>query len=95
MGKDLFSNFPTARKVFNEADKSLDSMISKLCFEGPGEKLQETVNTQPAILAHSVACYSILKDEGIVPDIVAGLSLGEYSALVAAESIDFVRQFLL
>ena len=91
MGKDLFSNFPTARKVFNEADKSLDSTISKLCFEGPGEKLQETVNTQPAILAHSVACYSILKDEGIVPDIVAGLSLGEYSALVAAESIDFCQ----
>ncbi|MDD4568512.1 MAG: ACP S-malonyltransferase [Tepidanaerobacteraceae bacterium] len=91
MGKDLFDNFQTARKVFDEADEALEIEITKLCFEGPGEKLQETVNTQPAILAHSMACYSILKDEGIVPDIVAGLSLGEYSALVAAESIDFCQ----
>jgi [acyl-carrier-protein] S-malonyltransferase len=89
MGKNLYDNFPTARKVFDEADEVLENKITELCFDGPNEKLQETVNTQPAILAHSIACYSVLKDAGFVPDIVAGLSLGEYSALVAAESIEF------
>ncbi|HHY71147.1 MAG TPA: ACP S-malonyltransferase [Thermoanaerobacterales bacterium] len=89
MGKNLYDNFPTARKVFDEADEVLENKITQLCFDGPNERLQETVNTQPAILAHSIACYSILKDAGIVPDIVAGLSLGEYSALVAAESMEF------
>jgi [acyl-carrier-protein] S-malonyltransferase len=89
MGKNLYDNFPSARKIFDEADKVLENKITELCFNGPNEKLQETVNTQPAILAHSIACYSVLKDAGFVPDIVAGLSLGEYSALVAAESIEF------
>lgn len=89
MGKDLYENFSAARKIFDEADEVTNGKISKLCFEGPDEKLRETVNTQPAILTHSVACYSVLKEEGIVPDIVAGLSLGEYSALVASESLEF------
>lgn len=89
MGKDLVNNFNTAKKIFKKADKALNYSISDACFNGPEIKLQETVNTQPAVLVHSLACYSILKDEGIVPDVVAGLSLGEYSALVAADAIDF------
>jgi [acyl-carrier-protein] S-malonyltransferase len=89
MGKDLVNNFNTAKKIFKKADKALNYSISDACFNGPEIKLQETVNTQPAVLVHSLACYSILKDEGIVPDVVAGLSLGEYSALVAANAIDF------
>ena len=89
MGKNLYDNFPSARKIFDEADKVLENKITELCFNGPNEKLQETVNTQPAILAHSIACYSVLKDEGVIPDMVAGLSLGEYSALVAAEAMEF------
>lgn len=89
MGKDLYAQFPIARRIFDEADESLGEKISEICFNGPDEKLQETINTQPAILTHSIACFSILKDKGIMPDIVAGLSIGEYSALVAAESIEF------
>lgn len=89
MGKNLYDNFPTARKIFDEADEVLQNKISKLCFEGPNEMLQETVNTQPAVLTHSVACYSVLKEEGVIPDVVAGLSLGEYSALVASEALEF------
>jgi [acyl-carrier-protein] S-malonyltransferase len=89
MGKDLYDNFPAAKRVFEQADNSLNFKISSLCFEGPEDKLKETVNTQPAILTHSMACFSILKEEGILPDVVAGLSLGEYSALVAAESMNF------
>ncbi|ADL07818.1 ACP S-malonyltransferase [Thermosediminibacter oceani] len=89
MGKELIDNFETARKIFDMADEVLGYKISEICFNGPEERLKETANTQPAILTHSVACYFLLKEEGIVPNVVAGLSLGEYSALVAAESIDF------
>ncbi|HHW02907.1 MAG TPA: ACP S-malonyltransferase [Thermoanaerobacterales bacterium] len=89
MGKDLYENFSVARRIFEQADDSLNFKISNVCFEGPEDKLKETVNTQPAILTHSMVCFSILKEEGILPDVVAGLSLGEYSALVAAESLDF------
>lgn len=89
MGKDLYDNFTVARRVFEQADDSLNFSISNICFEGPEDKLKETAYTQPAILTHSVACFSILREEGIFPDVVAGLSLGEYSALVAAESISF------
>lgn len=89
MGKDLYENFTTAKRIFEQADSFLDNSISKICFEGPESALNETVNTQPAILTHSIACFSILKEHGIKPDMVAGLSLGEYSALVAAESLDF------
>lgn len=91
MGKNLYDNFPSARKVFDEADEVLENGITKLCFDGPNERLQETANTQPAVLAHSIACYSVLKEQGVVPDMVAGLSLGEYSALVAAESMEFCQ----
>lgn len=89
MGMDLVKNFERAKKIFEKADEALGYRISDICFYGPEEKLKETANTQPAILTHSMACYFLLKEEGIVPEVVAGLSLGEYSALVAAESLDF------
>ena len=92
MGKNLYDNFPTARKVFDEADEVLENKITQLCFDGPNERLQETVNTQPAILAHSIACYSILKDAGIVPDIVAGLSLVNTRHWLLLNLWSFVRQ---
>jgi [acyl-carrier-protein] S-malonyltransferase len=89
MGRDLAENFPEARAIFEEADAALGLAISKLCFEGPEEALKLTENTQPAILTVSVAAYRALEKRGIVPDFVAGHSLGEYSALVAAGSLEF------
>jgi len=87
MGLELAENFNVAREVFEEADASLGFPLSKLCFEGPAEELQLTANTQPAILAVSVAAARVLEEKGIRPDYVAGHSLGEYSALVAAGSL--------
>jgi len=85
MGKDLAEKFPSARQVFEEADDALGFSISRLCFEGPAEELQLTENTQPAILTVSVAVFRAMKEAGIdSPAFVAGHSLGEYSALVAA-----------
>lgn len=85
MGKDLAEKFPSARQVFEEADDALGFSISRLCFEGPAEELQLTENTQPAILTVSVAVFRAMKEAGIEsPAFVAGHSLGEYSALVAA-----------
>jgi len=85
MGKELFDNFPVARQVFEEADDALGFAISRLCFAGPAEELQLTQNTQPAILTVSVAAFRAMTGEGInAPAFVAGHSLGEYSALVAA-----------
>jgi len=85
MGKELFDNFPVARQVFEEADAALGFAISRLCFDGPAEELQLTENTQPAILTVSVAAFRAMTEEGInAPAFVAGHSLGEYSALVAA-----------
>ena len=75
--------------MFDEADAALGFSISKLCFEGSEEDLKQTENTQPAILTVSVAAYRVLEKRGIVPDFVAGHSLGEYSALVAAGALDF------
>ena len=89
MGKDLAEKFPVARQVFEEADDALGFSISRLCFEGPGEELQLTENTQPAILAVSVAAFRALKStDAPAPAFVAGHSLGEYSALVAAGVLD-------
>ncbi len=87
MGRDLAQNFPVARAVFEAADAALGYSISKLCFEGPAEELQLTANTQPAILTVSAAAAAVLQEEGIHPDCVAGHSLGEYSALVAAGAL--------
>jgi len=85
MGKDLAENFPAARQVFEEADTALGFALSKLCFEGPADRLQLTENTQPAILTVSIAALRAWESEGFAkPDFVAGHSLGEYSALVAA-----------
>jgi [acyl-carrier-protein] S-malonyltransferase len=89
MGKELADRYPAARSVFDEADKSLGFSISELCFSGSEEALKLTANTQPAILAVSVAAYRVLAEKGVRPDFVAGHSLGEYSALVAAGSLEF------
>jgi len=87
MGRDLAQNFAGARAAFEEADAALGFAISKLCFEGPAEELQLTANTQPAILTVSVAAARVLREKGISADYVAGHSLGEYSALVAAGAL--------
>jgi [acyl-carrier-protein] S-malonyltransferase len=88
MGKDLADNFPGARQVFEEADDALGFALSELCFNGPADELQLTENTQPAILTTSIAALRALETEGFTkPDFVAGHSLGEYSAHVAAGSL--------
>jgi [acyl-carrier-protein] S-malonyltransferase len=87
MGREIAENFSTARDVFDEADAALDFPISRLCFEGPETDLKLTENTQPAILATSYALFRVLEQRGVRPDFVAGHSLGEYSALVAAGAL--------
>jgi [acyl-carrier-protein] S-malonyltransferase len=88
MGRDLFENFAAAREVFRKADDALGFPLSQMCFEGGSEALQLTENTQPAILTVSVAAFEAIKEAGISPPaIVAGHSLGEYSALVAAGTL--------
>jgi [acyl-carrier-protein] S-malonyltransferase len=89
MGKSLAENFAAARESFEQADDALGFRLSTLCFDGPDEQLKLTENTQPALLAVSVAAFRVLRDETAEPDYVAGHSLGEYSALVAAGSLDF------
>src|SRR3982075_3496380 len=89
MGKELADMYPVAKDVFDEADKALGFSISKICFEGTEEELKLTANTQPAILTCSVAVYRVLAEKGITPAFVAGRSLGEYSALVAAGALKF------
>ncbi len=95
MGRELFENFPVARAVFEEADRALGFPISRLCFDGPAEELQLTVNTQPALLAASVAAARACQEKDVRPDFVAGHSLGEYSALVAAGSLALADALLL
>lgn len=90
MGKDLFSNFQSAREIFEEADDALGFKLSEMCFDGTAEDLALTANTQPAILTTSIAAFRSMEGEGFPsPDYVAGHSLGEYSALVAANSMSF------
>src|SRR5882672_8076712 len=89
MGKELAANYPVARQTFEEADEALRYKLSQLCFEGPEEKLKLTEITQPAILTASVAAYRVLRERGPKPDFVAGHSLGEYSAHVAAGTLKF------
>lgn len=89
MGKELYENFAVAKAVFQAADEALGFSITHMCFNGPEDELRKTVNTQPAILTVSIALFEVLKEHGIVPTIVAGHSLGEYSALVAAGAISF------
>ncbi len=89
MGKDLAQRHPVARGTFEEADDALGIKISQLCFEGPEDELRLTENTQPAILTASVAAWRVLQEKGIKPAFVAGHSLGEYSAHVAAGTMTF------
>jgi [acyl-carrier-protein] S-malonyltransferase len=90
MGRALFDAFAAARNVFEEADQALGLSISRLCFEGPEDQLRLTENTQPALLTVSAAAFAVLKAQGMAPpEFVAGHSLGEYSALVAAGSLQF------
>ena len=89
MGRELFDNYPEAREVFEEADRVLGFSLSSLCFNGPEEDLKITENTQPAILTVSIAAYRLLQSKGLQPAVVAGHSLGEYSALVASGVLEF------
>lgn len=89
MGKEMHDNFQAARLVFEEAGDVLGYDLKKMCFEGPEDDLKLTFNTQPALLTVSTACTRVLAENGVSPTAVAGHSLGEYSALVAAEAINF------
>jgi len=103
MGKSLVENYPVAKKTFEEADDILGMRLSQLCFDGPEDELRQTENTQLAVLTHSIAAFRVLQDEGVSPNfvshdgihpfktetVVAGHSLGEYSALVASEALRF------
>jgi [acyl-carrier-protein] S-malonyltransferase len=90
MGKELADNFAIVNETFAEADDALSLNLSRLCFDGPESDLQLTENTQPALLATSVAFFRLLYSEtGVLPDCMAGHSLGEYSALVAAGALSF------
>src|SRR5438067_13043336 len=89
MGKDLAEKFPVARQTFEEADDALGYQLSKLCFEGPEDQLRLTEITQPAILTASIAAWRVLDEKGVKAAFVAGHSLGEYSAHVAAGTIAF------
>jgi [acyl-carrier-protein] S-malonyltransferase len=89
MGQALAEAYPAAKAIFNEADQVLGRPLSQLCFAGPEDELKQTVNTQPALYVCSAAALAVLRQEGIEPAIVAGHSLGEYSALYAAGVFDF------
>ncbi|MGH7864611.1 MAG: ACP S-malonyltransferase [Candidatus Binataceae bacterium] len=90
MGAELADNFPIARDAFAQADEALGFAISKLCFAGPEDDLRLTANTQPALVTAAIAAYRVFEQEyGVMPELAAGHSLGEYSALVAAGALNF------
>jgi [acyl-carrier-protein] S-malonyltransferase len=90
MGRELYATFPTARAVFDRADTILGMALSQLCFDGPAESLNDTLNTQPAILAASIAALRVLEErETDSPAYMAGHSMGEFSALVAAGALSY------
>ena len=89
MGQDIYQEFPVVRGIFDRADEILGFPLTELCFRGPEEKLRQTIFTQPAVFVHSVAAWHVLAAAGIDPACVAGHSLGEYSALVAAGVLEF------
>ncbi len=89
MGRALYDRFPEARAVFEAADDALDEKLSTLIFEGPEETLTLTENTQPAVLTMACAAWAVLDKRGVAPDVLAGHSLGEYGALVAAGALGF------
>lgn len=89
MGKELYDNYKESKNIFDKADEALGFKISEICFQGSKEELDKTENTQPAILTTSIAALKALESKGISADMAAGLSLGEYSALVYSEAFDF------
>lgn len=89
MGQEFYDNFESVRNLFESASSTFGKDIANLCFNGPIEDLSKTINTQPAILTHSIACLLVLQEKGIKADAVCGFSLGEYSALVASEVLSF------
>ncbi|BBH20910.1 malonyl CoA-acyl carrier protein transacylase [Paenibacillus baekrokdamisoli] len=89
MGKDAYESFDVSRSIIDRADEALGFKLSEIIFNGPEEVLKQTVNTQPALLAVSIALLEAFKERGLKPDFVAGHSLGEYSALVAAGVLSF------
>ena len=89
MGKELYHSYDEVKELFNKADEILGRCISNICLEGPESELIKTENTQPAVLLFSTAVMKVLLKHGIYPEMAAGLSLGEYGALVAANSISF------
>ena len=103
MAKDLYDSHPEVKELYSTAEKILGFDLAKICFEGPPEVLVQTQHTQPAIFVHSVALWTLLKDQRLEPVYTAGHSLGEYSALVAAGALSFkdgleavkVRSFLM
>jgi [acyl-carrier-protein] S-malonyltransferase len=97
MGKTLAEHYPTARQVYQQADEWLGFALSRLSWEGPKEQLDETINTQPALLAHSVAALSVLQElhPDLEPTFVAGHSMGELSALVACRALPYREALLL
>jgi len=88
MGRDLAARFPVAKRTYEEADEVLGLALSKLCFDGPDDELTLTKHTQPAILTTSIAVFRVLAEHGLTFEIVAGHSLGEWSALVAAGALE-------
>ncbi len=95
MGKELFDNYEEAANVFNTADRLAGYQFSSVCFEGPEDTLNQTVYAQPALLVAGLAAYEVIKSRGIVPVMMAGLSLGEYTALVASGAISLEDAFPL
>ncbi|MCY9405882.1 ACP S-malonyltransferase [Bacillus spizizenii] len=89
MGKDLYEQVPAAKRLFDEADETLETKLSSLIFEGDAKELTLTYNAQPALLTTSIAVLEKFKESGITPDFTAGHSLGEYSALVASGALSF------
>jgi [acyl-carrier-protein] S-malonyltransferase len=89
MGKDLYDNFDEVKRLYDEASQVLGYDVAEMSFNGPADELNKTHRTQPCLLVASIAAYKALSQKGIRPDVVAGHSLGEYSALVAAGSISF------
>jgi [acyl-carrier-protein] S-malonyltransferase len=89
MGKDAYEAHEAAKRIFEQADEVLGFRLTDIVFQGPEEELKKTANTQPALLTTSIALYELFKAKGLVPDYVAGHSLGEYSALVAAGVLSF------
>src|SRR5215472_10149247 len=95
MGKSLADGFPEVRDTFATADRVLVFALSSVCWNGPAEELKKSVHTQPALLTHSVAALRLVEAAGLTPAFVAGHSLGEYSACVAAGALSFEDALVL